>query len=238
MGFGWARSYGSNQHNDEIAATLGILNTFRLNKRIDLTLETRQMLVNQRFDGVVGGCKGEGMSSVTLGLNFKLGKTTFTPVSKVATADYSRYNNYINELRIQNEELDSKVQHLITELENARKADLEVVVELKPVASPVALFFEIGKTVLDSKELVNLEFYVKNAMKTDPNKTFILIGSADKDTGSKELNQRLSEKRIDDVYNLLINKYGISANRLIKKAEGDTNNRFGEPKLNRAVIVE
>ena len=119
VGFGWARSYGSNQHNDEIAAALGILNTFRLNKRIDLTLGTRQMFVNQNFDGVVGGCKGEGMSSVTLGLNFKLGKTTFTPVSKVATADYSRYNNYINELRIQNEELDSKVQHLITELENA-----------------------------------------------------------------------------------------------------------------------
>jgi hypothetical protein len=189
VGFGWARSYGSNQHNDEIAAALGILNTFRLNKRIDLTLGTRQMFVNQNFDGVVGGCKGEGMSSVTLGLNFKLGKTTFTPVSKVATADYSRYNNYINELRIQNEELDSKVQHLITELENARKADLEVVVELRPVASPVALFFEIGKTVLDSKELVNLKFYVKNAMKTDRNKTFILIGSADKDTGSKELNQ-------------------------------------------------
>lgn len=161
VGFGWARSYGSNQHNDEIATALGILNTFRLNKRIDLTLGTRQMFVNQNFDGVVGGCKGEGMSSVTLGLNFKLGKTTFTPVSKVATADYSRYNNYINELRIQNEELDSKVQHLITELENARKADLEVVVELRPVASPVALFFEIGKTVLDSKELVNLKFYVK-----------------------------------------------------------------------------
>lgn len=68
VGFGWARSYGSNQHNDEIAAALGILNTFRLNKRIDLTLGTRQMFVNQNFDGVVGGCKGEGMSSVTLGL--------------------------------------------------------------------------------------------------------------------------------------------------------------------------
>lgn len=47
MGFGWARSYGSNQHNDEIAAALGILNTFRLNKRIDLTLGTRQMFVNR-----------------------------------------------------------------------------------------------------------------------------------------------------------------------------------------------
>ena len=40
------------------------------------------------------------------------------------------------------------------------------------------------------------------------------------------------------VYDLLKNKYGIAPERLIKKAEGDTNNRFAEPELNRAVIVE
>ena len=40
------------------------------------------------------------------------------------------------------------------------------------------------------------------------------------------------------VYNLLVNKYGISSKRLVKKAEGDTNNRFSEPELNRVVIVE
>ena len=39
-------------------------------------------------------------------------------------------------------------------------------------------------------------------------------------------------------YQMLKNKYGIAPERLIKKAEGDTNNRFAEPELNRAVIVE
>ena len=53
VGFGWARSYGSNQHNDEIAAALGILNTFRLNKRIDLTLGTRQMFINQQIIHII-----------------------------------------------------------------------------------------------------------------------------------------------------------------------------------------
>ncbi|MFR7964475.1 MAG: OmpA family protein [Alistipes finegoldii] len=75
-------------------------------------------------------------------------------------------------------------------------------------------------------------------MKADKEKTFTLIGSADKATGSKELNQRLSEQRMEYVYDLLKNKYGIAPERLIKKAEGDTNNRFAEPELNRAVIVE
>ena len=39
------------------------------------------------------------------------------------------------------------------------------------------------------------------------------------------------------VYNLLKDKYGIDPSRLVKKAEGDTNNRFAEPELNRAVII-
>lgn len=77
---------------------------------------------------------------------------------------------------------------MIIELENVRKVDLEVVVELRFVVLFVVLFFEIGKMVLDLKELVNLKFYVKNVMKIDWNKIFILIGLVDKDIGSKELN--------------------------------------------------
>ena len=172
VGFGWARSWGNSTHDNEIAANIGILNTFRLGKRLDLTLEGRQMLVKESFDGTVSGSKGEGMSSVRLGL------------------------------------------------------------------SVVALFFNIGKATLDKKELTNLEFYVNNAIKADKNKTFTLIGSADSATGSKELNQRLSEQRMEYVYNLLVEKYKISPERLVKKAEGDTNNRFSEPELNRVVIVE
>ena len=215
VGFGWARSWGNSTHDNEIAANIGILNTFRLGKRLDLTLEGRQMLVKECFDGTVGGSKGEGMSAVTLGLSVKLGKTRFNRVEKVAPA-----------------------QRLAAELEAARNRKPEVVNESKVVASPVALFFPIGKATLDKKELTNLEFYVNNAIKADKNKTFTLIGSADSATGGKELNQRLSEQRMEYVYNLLVEKYKISPERLVKKAEGDTNNRFSEPELNRVVIVE
>ena len=114
----------------------------------------------------------------------------------------------------------------------------KVVAEQKVSASPVALFFKIGKATLDKKEQTNLEFSVRNALKADKDMTFTLIGSADKDTGTKEINQRLSEQRMEYVYNLLKDKYGIDPSRLVKKAEGDTNNRFAEPELNRVVIVE
>ena len=210
----------------------------RLGKRLDLTLEGRQMLVKECFDGTVSGSKGEGMSSVTLGLSVKLGKTRFNRVEKVAPADYSSYNERINALRAKNHDLSTEAQRLAAELEAARSRKPEVVNESKVTASPVALFFNIGKATLDKKELTNLEFYVNNAIKADKNKTFTLIGSADSATGSKELNQRLSEQRMEYVYNLLVEKYKISPERLVKKAEGDTNNRFSEPELNRAVIVE
>lgn len=238
VGWGWARSYGNSTYNNELAATAGLLNNIRLGKVVDLTLEAKHMFVNQSFDGVVRGSKAEGMSSVTIGLTFKLGKSGF---KRAAQPDYAPYNSRIKELEDNNATLDNKNKQLAADLEAAKKRKPEIVnvaSEAKVTASPVVLFFAIGKATLDSKELTNLEFYVKNAIKADKEKIFTLIGSADKGTGSKERNQALSEQRMQYVYDLLVNKYGVSQDRLIKKAEGDTNNRFAEPELNRAVIID
>lgn len=237
VGWGWARSTGNSSHNNELAATAGLLNNIRLGKVVDLTLEARHMFVNQSFDGVVRGSKEEGMSSVTVGFTFKLGKSNF---KRAAQPDYAPYNSRIKDLEENNATLSNKNKQLAADLDAAKNRKPEVVKiasEAKVTASPVVLFFAIGKATLDSKELTNLEFYVKNAIKADNEKVFTLIGSADKDTGSKERNQALSEQRMQYVYDLLVNKYGVSQDRLIKKAEGDTNNRFAEPELNRAVII-
>ncbi|WP_195498975.1 OmpA family protein [Alistipes timonensis] len=237
-GVGWARSYGNDTHDNEIGFDIGLLNVVRLCKSLDLTIEARCLLVNQRFDGVSGGRLGEGMLSVTAGLAYKFNRRGFKRASNVQPIDITPYLNRIRGLEENNSELASKNSVLNDENEKLRNAPAKVVVEQKVSASPVVLFFKIGKATLDSKELTNLEFYVKNAIKADKDKTFTLIGSADKATGSRELNQRLSEQRMEYVYNLLKNKYGVAPDRLVKKAEGDTNNRFAEPELNRAVIVE
>ncbi len=210
----------------------------RLCSSLDLTLEARCLLVNQRFDGVTGGRTGEGMLSVTAGLAYKFNRRGFVRASNVQPVDVTPYLDRIRNLEENNTDLASKNSVLNDENEKLRNAPAKVVVEQKVSASPVVLFFRIGKATLDSKELTNLEFYVRNAMKLDSDKTFTLIGSADKDTGNRELNQRLSEQRMEYVYDLLKNKYGVAPERLVRKAEGDTNNRFAEPELNRAVIVE
>ena len=178
------------------------------------------------------------MTSVTLGLTFKLNRRGFKRVVPPVVPDYTPYLNRIDALESDNAELDGRNKALTAENEELRRRQPETVTVSRVSASPVALFFAIGKATLDKKELANLDFYVKNAMKADKEKTFIIIGSADSATGTAAFNQRLSERRMQYVYDLLIDKYGISADRLVKKAEGDTNNRFDDPELNRAVILE
>ena len=196
------------------------------------------MLVNQRFDGVSSGSKDEGMTSVTMGLTFKLNRRNFKRAA--APVDVTPYLSRIKALESDNTTLAGKNKTLADEntaLRNRKPETVTVAGESKVSATPVALFFQIGKATLDKKELTNLDFYVKNALQADRNKTFTLYGGADKATGTAAFNQKLSEKRMQYVYDLLVNKYGISKDRLKTVAEGDRNNRFPEPELNRTVII-
>ena len=238
FGAGWARSYGNGAYNNEFAMSIGLLNNIRLCNLLDLTLEARHMFVNQRFDGVSRGSKGEGMTSVTMGLTFKLNRRNFKRAA--APVDVTPYLSRIKALESDNTTLAGKNKTLADEntaLRNRKPETVTVAGESKVSATPVALFFQIGKATLDKKELTNLDFYVKNALQADRNKTFTLYGGADKATGTAAFNQKLSEKRMQYVYDLLVNKYGISKNRLKTVAEGDRNNRFPEPELNRTVII-
>lgn len=237
-GFGGVRSSGNGINNYEFAGAVGLINTFRVSRRVDINLEARQLIMNDRQDGVVYGAKVDGMTSLTAGITVKLGKTGFNRVKHTQPADYSQYNAKINALRDWLENQKKENETLKKELAQERSKQPEVTELISSKATPVALFFSIGKSELDQKELTNLEFYVKNALSQDQNKVFTLIGSADKQTGSAEFNEKLTQKRVDYVYNLLVNKYGVDDKRLVKAPQGDSQNRFSEPALNRVVIIE
>lgn len=229
IGIGWARSWNSASHQNDYATSIGVLSTIRFNDMLDFTIEGRQMITSNSFDGVNYGNRHDAMTSVVIGVNIKLGKQKF---KRVVTPDYSSYNKRILALQAHNRQLE-------TELEEPNIAVIEIIKENNSInTTPVALFFKIGKSTLDNKELANLGFYVKNAINVDKNKKFTIIGTADSATGNAVLNQQLSENRMQYVYNILINKYDISPSRLIKRAEGGSNDRFKSPELNRTVIIQ
>ncbi len=96
--------------------------------------------------------------------------------------------------------------------------------------------FQINKAVVDPSDMSKLKDmaeYIKN----DPeNGKYLIIGSADSRTGTEEINQRLSEKRCQAVYDLFVNKFGVPSDRLIKKPLGGIDDY--EPfEINRLCII-
>lgn len=243
LGVGYGRlSYGGAPSSDQITANMGVINKFRVSNTVDINLELRSTLAHGDFDRSTIGNGVDVPVAATIGATVRIGKVkNFKRVAVVAPADYSSYLNRINTLENDNSALNDKTKQLADEVEslkNRKPETITVVGESKTTASPVALFFALGKATLDKKELTNLDFYVTNSIKANPEKVFTLIGSADKATGSAAANQRLSEQRVQYVYDLLVNKYNVPESRLVKKAEGDAGNRFSDPELNRTVIIE
>ena len=102
--------------------------------------------------------------------------------------------------------------------------------------APRTVFFKIGSDKLSPQEEMNLS-YLASKIKESPNATYTINGYADSATGTPAFNQKLSLERAQVVKDLLVKKYGISADRL-KVAAGGGVDKFGQPILNRVVLVE
>ena len=241
---------GVKASNNQFAAGAGIYNTLRLSNRVNLTLDARQLLFKGTFNGNTGGMAA--MSTITVGVAVNLGKTNWKRATVVpegyapySVAAVSALRNESAEsakkadvLSDRNAALESEVADL-KEKVAALEESLAAAQSKKLTVSPGAVFFTIGKTELDSRELYHLDFYIKNVIEQDADAKFVLTGYADKDTGGKRRNQYLSEKRVEYVLNVLRTKYNVSEDRLIVKAVGaDSTFIEGQPELNRCVVLE
>lgn len=234
VGGGVARSYANDRTGNEFAAHVGLLNNIRLCDLLDLTLEARQMFVNQRFDQVTGGRRREGMSSVTVGLTFKLNRRGFNRVQTVPAIDPTEFLDKIKALENANSSLENRNKALVDENTALKNRKPETVTVKEISATPVVVFFNIGKATVSKKDKINLE-YVADAIKANPGKTYNVYGYADEETGTESYNMKLSQKRADAVAKELV-KLGVNENQLRAEGMGCKKNLF-EGTLNRAAIV-
>ena len=79
--------------------------------------------------------------------------------------------------------------------------------------------------------------YLASKIKESPNATYTINGYADSATGTPAFNQKLSLERAQVVKDLLVKKYGISADSL-KVADCCGVDKFGLPIVNLVVLVE
>lgn len=238
LGFGWAQASKSGVSNksNELAASAGLLNKFRLSDAVDFNLELRGMMANQRLDGVEGGTRAEGMASATVGFSYKIGKRTFEPKEERFIPDYSPYTNKISELEKQI--TDEKVQKkaILDELNQERSKAPETIAKVEYLSYPLSVYFAVGSSKVPHEDLFNLNNYAEIIKKSG--KLFKILGSPDKLTGNPNANKKLSEDRASAVYEALVYKFGVNPKQLEIVDKPEASKNLDITIIGRAVIFE
>lgn len=238
LGVGYARSHKKDIYPvyKEASATVGLLNKIRLSQAVDFNVELKALLVNDRFDGFEIGQGIEELVSATVGFTYNFKKRGFDKYIEPVPCDYTSYNSKIADLEKKIADADAKAGKLASDLATEKNKKPEVVKSVEYIASPIAVFFPINQSKLTDMDLINLGNFAEAVKKSG--KTYKILGSADKATGNKRINMKLSQDRANSVYNALVNKFGVNPAQLEVIAKGDENEPFDKPVLNRVVILE
>jgi outer membrane protein OmpA-like peptidoglycan-associated protein len=120
---------------------------------------------------------------------------------------------------------------------NARQPETRIVTQTQAVTFPYLVNFTIGNTDVVNREKVNLEA-VATMMKQTPNVRYNVMGYADQQTGSADRNAQLARERSQNVYDILVNQYGVPASQLVRDSRGGVDVMYlNDPQLSRSVII-
>lgn len=233
VGVGYARVYEKPKTN-EVTANLGLLNSFRLCRFLDLNLDIHSFIVNDGFDGEVGGYTGEGALSVSLGLTYKFAPRGW---GRGKTLERTVYDNAaINEMRRQLEAASAENERL---REALAKGDAKAgEASVKKIAAANLVVFEINRSNLSNEARVNLGILAEVMKQGDAGAIYTVTGYVDRGTGDAATNERLSRERAEAVYNCLTKEFGVPAKMLRIDYKGGVENMYyDDPRLSRAVIT-
>ncbi|WP_223577725.1 OmpA family protein [Sphingobacterium sp. GVS05A] len=220
----------------EVSANIGIYNSFRLNDALDLTLDVRGAMVNDRFDGETGNRRQDGSLSALLGLTYKFKKRDWEKPSSVVIS-YS--DELLNSLREKVRKLSEDNEALKAQLLASQgKTITEIKVEEKILAAPILVTFPINQSVVSNEARVNLGFFAKVIKAGNKNVVYKVTGYADKGTGTAVFNNRISSERAKAIYNVLVHEFDVNPGQLEVSYEGGVDNMYyDDPRLSRAVIT-
>ena len=134
----------------------------------------------------------------------------------MSASEIAALNGQVNNLRA---ELLEANQALAAALENPRTVTEKVYVEGPDQPLMATVRFKINSSVIEPQEEVNV-YNMAQYLKENPEVSITVAGYADKDTGTAEYNQGLSQRRAKAVADSLVKTYGIASDRISVAAEG------------------
>ena len=204
--------------------SIGILNTFRVSKKVGINFE----LGWDRLEGDADGCDitngNRGWDShdnklyAEVGLTYNLGKASWdkTPdvdaIKALSQSQIDALNAQLNDANAEN----ARLKKLLAEKKDESTKNVKEFVN-----APASVFFSINKyKVASRKDLVNVKEIAKYAQENDAN--ILVTGYADSATGKPAYNQKLSEKRANAVADEIV-KMGVSRDKITTEAKGGVN---------------
>ena len=219
-----------------VGATAGLGLAYNFTKSFALGVEGRFGVTPSIFGDADAYRKASGTSRFTINgvwnIGGKRGKVARAAAAAAAAGflSQSAVDAIVDEALTNN----PKIVEKIVEKEVIKEVEKLVNNE---VPSSTAIFFEIGKATLASKDKARIKLYAESILASKDDSVFEVAGYADKKTGSAKTNQKLSEKRAQAVYDALIAE-GVPASRLEKKAYGGVDAIFfNNDVLSRTVII-
>ena len=229
------------QPNDDlkvrVGATAGLGLAYDITKSFALGVEARFGITPSIFGDADAYRKAAGTTRIALNgvwtIGGKHGKVAHAATAAAAAGYISK--EAAEALANEAVEKNPKIVEKIVEKEVVKQVEKLVNNE---VPASTAIFFQIGKATLTSKDKARIKLYAESINNTKDNSVYVVNGYADKKTGSARTNQRISEKRAEAVYNALV-EAGVDPSRLEKQAFGGVDALFfNNDVLSRTVIIK
>lgn len=217
-----------------LPVSAGIQFNFRLSRHVDFFLEGRGQFYGDNFNNNAYGRPIDINITATGGFIFKIGGDDFKSYNPCDYLGYiSNLNNQVNDLRGALATTAAALATAEAQLPCPEAQDTVITVQSAPLMSTVR--FTLNSARISGMEMVNV-YNTAEYLKANPDTKVVIAGYADKDTGTDSYNMDLSKRRAEAVKNALVDKYGISADRLIIRAEGSSAQPYDENNWNRIVI--
>jgi outer membrane protein OmpA-like peptidoglycan-associated protein len=223
-------------------ARVGLGADFRLSDAVALTLEVNENVLSDKFNSKKVGHPDFQFNALA-GLKINFGKTTRPSAKYLAELAAAEAAAAAEKARLEAErQAKLAAEKAAAEKAAAEKALADKLAAEKAAAEKLAAemrqvntFFTINSYVISDEEAAKLVRYI-DWLKKNPDVNIAIAGHADKGTGTKRINQKLSEQRAAAVKDFLVER-GIAESRIVSVvANGDRIQPFEENDLNRVVI--
>lgn len=224
VGLNWSGMATTNSSKFSPNIRVGAQLDWRVAKNLAFNLEYRADNTNDQFNGRLEPGSHDWYTSLLLGVSLVLPDAKPQVVVKDNSAELKALNDRINALQAENAALKNRKPEV--------KEVVKTVVDKQTVLPNV--FFQCAKSDISTQQAANVKA-IADFLKANPNTNVTIKGYASPE-GNPEVNQKLSEARAKAVADMLINKLGISADRIKTEAGGATSDIYPVNELNRVAV--